>query len=196
MLICAGDSIVQFPICWLPILPPLHPPTTVAMPAHVTFLASLAALAAVGTTVSAHSNMILPLPTWPVSWSTNSFSGTIEGDTYLPVPDGMSYSTDPYDNTLAYWTAFNESSYTSLKDLVTQTQVLQTDATFGTATAECGFSLANGTARDLPEYVEWNQLTSSHEGPCEVWCDDVLAFENWNCAYTYTTDPALLSYDA
>ncbi|RLN53051.1 hypothetical protein BBJ29_007165 [Phytophthora kernoviae] len=138
--------------------------------------------------------MILPLPTWPVSWSTNSFAATIEGDTYLPVPDGMSYSTDPYDNTEAYWTAFNKSSYTSLKDLITKTAEVQTMATFGTATLECGFSLANGTARDLPEEVEWSQLTSSHEGPCEVWCDDTLVFEDWNCALDYTSDPAKLPF--
>ncbi|KAG2774232.1 hypothetical protein PC129_g21330 [Phytophthora cactorum] len=157
----------------------------------------LAILAAVCLTASvrAHSNMILPLPTWPVSWSTNSPSGLIDGDTYLPVPDGMSYTTDPYDNTEAYWTAFNASNYTSLLELAKETQVLQTMATFGTATAECGFSLVNGTARDLPAEVEWNQLTSSHEGPCEVWCDDTRVFEDWNCALDYTSDPAKLPYD-
>ncbi|KAG7388671.1 hypothetical protein PHYPSEUDO_011998 [Phytophthora pseudosyringae] len=157
-------------------------------------LAILAA-ASLAIAVRGHSNMILPLPTWPVSWSTNSPSGLIEGDTYLPVPDGMSYTTDPYDNTEAYWTAFNASNYTSLLEFAKETQVLQTMATFGTATAECGFSLANGTARDLPAEVEWNQLTSSHEGPCEVWCDDTLVFEDSNCALDYTSDPAKLPYD-
>ncbi|OWZ22903.1 hypothetical protein PHMEG_0002328 [Phytophthora megakarya] len=156
---------------------------------------SLLAVAGLTASVNAHSNMILPLPTWPVSWSTNSPSGLIEGDTYLPVPDGMSYSTDPADNTEAYWTAFNSSNYTSLLEFAKETQVLQTMATFGTATAECGFSLANGTARALPAEVEWNQLTSSHEGPCEVWCDDTLVFEDWNCAVDYTSDPAKLPYD-
>ncbi|KAF4316200.1 hypothetical protein BBO99_00008179 [Phytophthora kernoviae] len=158
---------------------------------------NLAFLTAAGLTasVNAHSYMILPLPTWPVSWGTNSPSGTIEGEDYLPVPDGLSYSTDPYDNTVAYWTAFNASNYTSLLEFAKETQVLQTMATFGAATAECGFSLTNGTARDLPAEVEWNQLTSSHEGPCEVWCDDTLVFEDWNCALDYTSDPAKLPYD-
>ncbi|KAG6618748.1 uncharacterized protein IUM83_01151 [Phytophthora cinnamomi] len=115
----------------------------------------------------AHSNMILPLPTWPVGWSTNSFAATIEGDKYLPVPEGMSYSTDPADNTKAYWTAFNSSSYKSLKDLIEKTGEVQTQSPFGTATLECGYSLVNGTARDLPKEVEWNQFTASHQGPCE-----------------------------
>ncbi|KAK1935699.1 hypothetical protein P3T76_010394 [Phytophthora citrophthora] len=147
------------------------------------------------THANAHSNMILPLPTWSVGWSTNSFAATIQGDTYLPIPDGMSYSTDPADNTEAYWTAFNKSTYTTLKDLIDKTGEVQTQSPFGTATLECGFSLANGTARDLPDEVEWNQLTSSHEGPCEVWCDDILVFEDSNCAVDYTSDPAKLPYD-
>jgi hypothetical protein len=160
-------------------------------------VATLAALAAatLAAQANAHSNMILPLPTWSVGWSTNSFAATIEGDTYLPVPDGMSYSTDPADNTEAYWTAFNASTYTSLKDLVDKTAEVQTQSPFGTATLECGYSLSNGTARDLPEEVEWNQLTSSHQGPCEVWCDHTLVFEDWNCAVDYTSDPAKLPYD-
>ncbi|RLN58222.1 hypothetical protein BBJ29_005905 [Phytophthora kernoviae] len=159
---------------------------------------SFAALVAVVTVAhaNAHSYMINPMPTWPVSWSTNNFAATIAGQTYLPCPDGMSYSTAPELNTEAYWTAFNESSYTSLKDLVDQTGEVQTLSPFGTATLECGFSLANGTARDLPsQYVEWNQLTEGHDGPCEVWCDDVLAFQDDNCAVNYPESPSQWPYD-
>ncbi|POM61863.1 hypothetical protein PHPALM_29057 [Phytophthora palmivora] len=161
---------------------------------------SYAALVVVATTltlrVDAHSYMIDPMPTWPVSWATNNFAATIAGQTYLPCPDGMSYSTAPELNTEAYWTAFNESTYTSLKDLVDKTGEVQTLSPFGTATLECGFSLANGTARDLPsEYVEWNQLTEGHDGPCEVWCDDVLAFEDDNCAVNYPDSPSQWPYD-
>jgi hypothetical protein len=158
--------------------------------------AVLVVAATVALRVDAHSYMIDPMPTWPVSWATNNFAATIAGQTYLPVPDGMSYSTAPELNTEAYWTAFNESSYTSLKDLVDQTGEVQTLSPFGTATLECGFSLANGTARDLPaEYVEWNQLTEGHDGPCEVWCDDVLAFEDDNCAVNYPDSPSQWPYD-
>ncbi|RLN78511.1 hypothetical protein BBO99_00005924 [Phytophthora kernoviae] len=159
---------------------------------------SFAALVAVVTVAhaNAHSYMVDPMPTWPVSWSTNNFAATIAGQTYLPCPDGMSYSTAPELNTEAYWTAFNESSYTSLKDLVDQTGEVQTLSPFGTATLECGFSLANGTARDLPsQYVEWNQLTEGHDGPCEVWCDDVLAFQDDNCAVNYPESPSQWPYD-
>ncbi|KAL3670750.1 hypothetical protein V7S43_003938 [Phytophthora oleae] len=158
--------------------------------------AALVVAATLALHVDAHSYMIDPMPTWPVSWSTNNFAATIAGQTYLPCPDGMSYSTAPELNTEAYWTAFNESTYTSLKDLVDKTGEVQTLSPFGTATLECGFSLTNGTARDLPsEYVEWNQLTEGHDGPCEVWCDDVLAFEDDNCAVNYPETPSQWPYD-
>ncbi|GMF43314.1 unnamed protein product [Phytophthora fragariaefolia] len=156
---------------------------------------ALLAVATLAEHANAHSNMILPLPTWTVGWSTNSFAATVEGDKYLPVPDGMSYSTTPADNTKAYWAAFNSSSYKSLKELITKTGDVQTQSPFGTATLECDYSLVNGTARDLPGKVEWNQFTSSHEGPCEVWCDDTLVFEDWNCAVDYTSNPVKLPYN-
>ncbi|KAF1779264.1 hypothetical protein GQ600_19102 [Phytophthora cactorum] len=133
------------------------------------FAAFVVAAATLVLYVDAHSYMIDPMPTWPVSWATNNFAATIAGQTYLPVPDGMSYSTAPELNTEAYWTAFNESSYTSLKDLVDKTAEVETLSPFGTAIG----------------YVEWNQLTEGHDGPCEVWCDDALAFEDDNCAVNY-----------
>ncbi|KAL4145336.1 hypothetical protein PRNP1_013008 [Phytophthora ramorum] len=133
---------------------------------------SFAALAFTAATlalhVDAHSYMIDPMPTWPVSWATNNFAATIAGQTYLPCPDGMSYSTAPELNTEAYWTAFNESAYTSLKDLVDKTGELQTLSPFGTATLECGFSLANGTVRDLPS----DHIEDSECGSLDMAADD------------------------
>lgn len=72
------------------------------------FAALVIATANLALRVDAHSHMIDPMPTWPVSWATNNFAATIAGQTYLPCPDGMSYSTAPELNTEAYWTAFNE----------------------------------------------------------------------------------------
>ncbi|POM60289.1 hypothetical protein PHPALM_30874 [Phytophthora palmivora] len=108
----------------------------------------------------------------------------------LPVPSGMSYTTDSASNTKAYWTAFNASKYKSLKELAWDAQTL-----VGSATNECGFSLVDGTPRDLPDEVQWDFFTASHQGPCEVWCDDTLVFENWNCAVDYPETPANLPYD-
>lgn len=149
------------------------------------------AVAVLAATTEAHNKMTLPLPTWPDGfYSQNSPSGTIDPTDVLPVPSGMSYNTDPASNTKAYWTAFNTSTYKSLKELAWDAQTLK-----GSATKECGFSLVDGTARDLPDEVQWDFFTASHEGPCEVWCDDTLVFENWNSAVDYPETPANLPYD-
>ncbi|RLN37588.1 hypothetical protein BBJ28_00019512 [Nothophytophthora sp. Chile5] len=149
------------------------------------------ALAVLAATTEAHNKMTLPLPTWPDGfYNQNSPSGTITPDDVLPVPSGMSYNTDSASNTEAYWTAFNASTYTSLKELAWDAQVLESGAS-----NECGFSLVDGTARDLPDEVQWDFFTASHQGPCEVWCDDTLVFEDWNCAVDYTETPANLPYD-
>ncbi|KAH7460090.1 uncharacterized protein KRP23_14906 [Phytophthora ramorum] len=91
----------------------------------------------------AHSYMTDPMPTWSVGYPTTNYAGLIDGQDYLPCPDGMSYGGTPEGNTDAYWTAFNASKYTSLKNLADKTMVLQSLNPFGKATAECGFSLPN-----------------------------------------------------
>lgn len=149
---------------------------------------TLLALASMAASAQAHSYMILPLPTWS-SYATNSPSGNIDADTALTVPTGQSFYTSPSANTIAFTQAFDASKYETLREFVYATQVLETDAT-----ALCGFSVV-GTKQELPEYVEWNQLTTSHEGPCEVWCDDTRVFHDTDCAANYTSDPALLPYD-
>ncbi|EGZ08732.1 hypothetical protein PHYSODRAFT_374025, partial [Phytophthora sojae] len=159
------------------------------------FAALAVAASVLAAGANAHSYMTDPMPTWSVGYPTTNYAGLIDGQDYLPVPDGMSYGGTPEGNTEAYWTAFNASKYTSLKDLADKTMVLQSLSPFGKATAECGFSLANGTARDLPAQVEWKDFGYSHQGPCEVWCDDKLAFEDDNCALHYPEVPAKLPYD-
>ncbi|KAE9061381.1 hypothetical protein PF005_g30700 [Phytophthora fragariae] len=73
---------------------------------------------------------------------------------------------------------------------------VQHDSLYGTATIECGFSWTNGTARDLlPDEVQWDKLTTGHDGPCEIWCDETLVFSDQNCAVNYPDSPASFSYD-
>ncbi|KAG3094974.1 hypothetical protein PI124_g21302 [Phytophthora idaei] len=48
--------------------------------------------------------------------------------------------------------------------------------------------------------VEWSHsdtegFTPSHEGPCEVWCDDVRTFQDDDCAAHYTMVPAGMPFD-
>ncbi|KAF4036419.1 hypothetical protein GN244_ATG11529 [Phytophthora infestans] len=152
-------------------------------------------LAAMAASSDAHSKMSLPKPTWIYEDGTNSPAGTVDSSSVLPVPDGMGYEGDPLSNTEAYWTAFKASKYTSLKELVWKNEVVSTDSLYGTATIECGFSWTNGTARDLPDEVQWDKLTTGHDGPCEIWCDDTLVFADQNCAVNYPDSPASFPYD-
>ncbi|KAL4145341.1 hypothetical protein PRNP1_013013 [Phytophthora ramorum] len=153
------------------------------------------AVALMAASADAHSKMSLPKPTWIYEGGTNSPAGTIDSSNVLPAPDGMGYEGDPLSNNEAYWTAFNASKYTSLKELVWKNEVVNTDSIYGTATIECGFSWTNGTARDLPDEVQWDKLTTGHDGPCEIWCDDTLAFSDQNCAVNYPDTPASFPYD-
>ncbi|CAH0476938.1 unnamed protein product [Peronospora belbahrii] len=143
------------------------------------------------STAEAHNKMTLPLPTWPNGfYSQNSPSGTIDPTDVLPVQEGMSYGTDPLSNTKAFWSAFNASSFKTLRGFLHKTQTLVSGAS-----KECGFSVVDGTPRDLPDMVQWDFFTSSHGGPLAVYCDDTLVAESWNAAYEYPKTPANVPYE-
>lgn len=62
---------------------------------------------------------------------------------------------------------------------------------------------------DLSKSIDANQLKTfewrnneeqkgfipSHEGPCEIWIDDTLIFNNTNCAKAYTSYPVVIPID-
>ncbi|CEG38506.1 uncharacterized protein PHALS_08575 [Plasmopara halstedii] len=155
------------------------------------FKTSALTFAVLAALTEAHNKMAVPLPTWPAGfYAQNSPSGTINPEKVLPVPSGMSYTTNSASNTKAYWTAFNSSKFKTLKELAWESQTLVDNAS-----KECGFSVVDGTPQVLPDMVQWDFFTGSHQGPCEVWCDDILAFTNWNCAVDYPQTPANLPYD-
>ncbi|KAE9176963.1 hypothetical protein PF004_g25906 [Phytophthora fragariae] len=115
--------------------------------------------------------------------SASGFSGT--------------FNAAPADNTAAFTKAFESSSYSSLKDLINDKATI----TVSDATLTCGACDPDESAQPLPDtYVEWAHsdsegFTASHEGPCEVWCDDVRVFHDDDCAADYTSAPAKLQYE-
>uniref|UniRef100_M4BZA2 Uncharacterized protein n=1 Tax=Hyaloperonospora arabidopsidis (strain Emoy2) TaxID=559515 RepID=M4BZA2_HYAAE len=135
--------------------------------------------------------MLLPLPTWPKDfYAQNNPCAFVDPAKVLPVPTGLSYTYDPASNTKAFWTAFNASSFKSIKQLIYKGQKLEPGSS-----AECGFSLVDGTPRDLPDQIQWDFFTASHEGPFEVYCDDKLVFKDWNAAIDFPEHPANTPYD-
>ncbi|KAG7384705.1 hypothetical protein PHYBOEH_009345 [Phytophthora boehmeriae] len=165
------------------------------MVASTTSFSAMLAMATLVAGVYGHGYMTEPAVTFLSSSTDNTqFIATIESSA-----SGFSgtFSGSPADNTAAFTTAFDSSKYTSLKELINDlATVTVTDATL-----TCGSCDPDETAQPLPEkYVEWSHsstegFTSSHEGPCEVWCDDVRVFQDNDCAADYTSAPAELPYD-
>ncbi|GMG14868.1 unnamed protein product [Phytophthora fragariaefolia] len=107
-----------------------------------------------------------------------------------------SFSGSPAENTAAFSVAFNSSKYTSLKEFVTDLgQIVASGANI-----EC-LTDPNETPQSLPNELEWTHsgtegFTSSHEGPCEAWCDSTRVFQDTDCAEHFTTTaPAKMPYN-
>ncbi|KAH7460082.1 uncharacterized protein KRP23_14898 [Phytophthora ramorum] len=158
------------------------------------FSAMLAMLAALAATANAHGYLSDPAVTFLTTNDPTQFIATIEA-----TASGFSgtFNGAPADNTAAFTTAFESSSYSSLKEFIDDKATI----TVTDATLTCGACDPDETAQPLPEtYVEWAHsdsegFTASHEGPCEVWCDDVRVFQDDDCAADFTTAPAQLPYD-
>ncbi|ETK81732.1 hypothetical protein F441_13048 [Phytophthora nicotianae CJ01A1] len=115
--------------------------------------------------------------------SDSGFSGTFNGA--------------PKDNVAAFTKAFKSSKYKSLKEYVTDKAKIIVSG----ATLTCGSCDPKQEPQPMPKStVEWSHsdsegFTPSHEGPCEVWCDDVRTFQDDDCAAHYTMVPAEMPFD-
>lgn len=105
-------------------------------------------------------------------------------------PSG-SFSGSPADNVASFITNFADGKYSNIKTLITDNQVLQSGAT-----ATCGFSDPSRNKHTLGTSVWWGKNTdltgegfvTSHEGPCEIWCDDTMVVQTMDCVTTYNKD--------
>ncbi|KAK1935701.1 hypothetical protein P3T76_010396 [Phytophthora citrophthora] len=143
--------------------------------------------------VQAHGYLGQPAVTFSNDVDKTQFVATIESSA-----SGFSgsFSGSPAANTEAFWAAFNSSKYSSIKDFVTDMGQIVANG----ATIECGLTDPNETPQPLPAELEWTHsdtegFTSSHEGPCEAWCDDTQVFQDTDCAAHFTTAPAKMPYD-
>ncbi|KAJ0398789.1 hypothetical protein P43SY_007402 [Pythium insidiosum] len=126
-----------------------------------------------------------------------AYTGTIDGPSVLPAPPGMTYSHGPSESVKAFTAAFGNSSFKSLRDFVMKHLTLE--ASKGIS-KQCGRTRRQRQAQPLPDMLVWQNgpgegFTASHEGPCEVWCDDERVFQDANCAKSHQEIPAKLPYD-
>ncbi|KAH9099214.1 hypothetical protein LEN26_016216 [Aphanomyces euteiches] len=134
-------------------------------------------LLALTSTALGHGYLNNPMPTFFSQYpDITAFCGTMDGPSVLP---GDQYNTSPEDNTKAFTSHFKASSYKTLKDLV-----VAHDGGCG----QCGHTDASGKPQELPAdgNVYWHHgqegFTPSHQGPCEVWCDNTRVYQDDNCA--------------
>ncbi|TMW59714.1 hypothetical protein Poli38472_004783 [Pythium oligandrum] len=158
----------------------------------------IAAAAVSAPLVHGHGYMGLPKVTFVGNGDPTEFATTINGYKALPYTLPLTgsfptkdsvYSTDPTSNTKYYTQAIEASQYKSLREFI-----LSQAPNVG-----CGKTkLAD--KQPLPDAVEWTHgasegFTPSHEGPCEVWCDDEMVFHDDNCSKNYPSAPAKLPYE-
>ncbi|KAG7384703.1 hypothetical protein PHYBOEH_009343 [Phytophthora boehmeriae] len=145
-------------------------------------------------TVKGHGSMSVPKVEFTFNGDTTQYMATIEA-----ADSGFSgqFNAAPKDNTDNFNKGIAASKYKSLKEfMMDKAKVTSPDFTL-----ECGYTNPKETPQPLPEtYVEWSHgsgegFTASHEGPCEVWCDDTRVFQDDNCPANFPTAPAKLPYD-
>ncbi|CAK4621892.1 unnamed protein product [Aphanomyces euteiches] len=139
-------------------------------------------LLAAAVTVHGHGGLVSPTVTWnnPNS-DTSQFCGTLDGPSILP---GSAYNTSPGENTNAFTRNMKASAFKTIRDLIKAKD---------TSCGACGITNPNGTPQQLPAdgTIHWAHgaegFLNSHEGPCEVWCDETRVFHDDNCAKNVPT---------
>ncbi|CAK4400089.1 unnamed protein product, partial [Aphanomyces euteiches] len=128
-------------------------------------------------TVFGHGCLTAPKPTYINPYGDpTAFCGTVNGPKLYPnEPEG--FNRGPEDNVNAFLPHLHRD-YTSLKDFADKTD---------SACGECGITKFDA-ATPLPSdgIIKWRNgqegWVSSHEGPCEFWCDSTLVYYDDNCA--------------
>ncbi|OWZ06084.1 hypothetical protein PHMEG_00021711 [Phytophthora megakarya] len=155
---------------------------------------AIMASAMLASTVEGHGYMSVPKVEFTFNGDTTQYMGQIDSS-----KSGFTgnFGQSPTDNTANFNKAFSASKYSSLKEFMLDKLTL-TSPDF---TKECGYTNPKGAAQPVPaKFVEWSHgsgegFTASHEGPCEVWCDETRVFQDDNCPKNFPTAPAKLPYD-
>ncbi|EGZ08739.1 hypothetical protein PHYSODRAFT_525490 [Phytophthora sojae] len=145
--------------------------------------------------VNAHGWLTKPAATFDSAAGDKSqFIATIEASS-----SGFkgTFNTAPADNVASFTKAFEASKYKSLKEFIDD----KAKITVTGATLTCGIAEPDAAAQPVPAKLEWSHsdsegFTSSHEGPCEAWCDDTRVFNDENCAANFKTAPAEMPYES
>ncbi|KAG6578150.1 uncharacterized protein IUM83_10388 [Phytophthora cinnamomi] len=146
------------------------------------------------SSVDAHGTLIKPALTFTGTGYGGNFQSLIPMNSLTP-PSGETFTNYPdySKNAAAFARALESSEYKSLKEFTYSKQDMSKGRFNMPKTAECGFTDPTGGAvQPLPDMVEWSGGQMIHDGPCEIWCGDVVVMPfmaNCRTAYPYGKFP-------
>lgn len=142
---------------------------------QLTVAAAVAAAACFTASVNAHGYMLIP---------ESQFTGTATSSWIVQIDP--TWSSDDWDGntdqSVETWETLSaENGVTDLRTLL--------DGDTSLYGAECGYTDPDGTAQPIPSTSTATfSRAIQHVGPCEIWLDDTLAFNDTNCYADYGND--------
>lgn len=153
-------------------------------------LALIAAGAVILPAVRGHGYISDPAAQWVDGYATNGYGSTVDNEIW------GTYDNSVYGYGVAATVAFFEdqfpdSGYDSLGQFIIANQVLYDDS----VDEQCGYTVYDDSARSTLPSTNLTYTGFTHQGPCEVWCDDTKVLFEYDCSATYPDIPAGMPYD-
>uniref|UniRef100_K3W977 Chitin-binding type-4 domain-containing protein n=1 Tax=Globisporangium ultimum (strain ATCC 200006 / CBS 805.95 / DAOM BR144) TaxID=431595 RepID=K3W977_GLOUD len=155
------------------------------------FSAVAVAVASMAASVNAHGFLVDPPPDFLPGIDITAYTSTIIGTSLYP--DGI-FNTYPEGNVNSFVAHFkNDTRYKNIRDMIVKEQKV-----ISGASEDCGYTdITKSKHKINGSSVYWGRndaanregFVDSHEGPCEVWCDDNMVQTNMNCVRAYPNKP-------
>lgn len=137
--------------------------------------------------VDAHGFMTKPEAVYKDQSTKTTYIYRVDGNKIFP---GIKWNDSPRANTNELIKKMNDGSFPPLKMFMDK---YITGCPFNDLSSTVDVSNLN--------YFQWQNdeerqgFVPSHEGPCEIWFDNNLIFQNNNCREAYTDYPAVIPLD-
>ena len=140
--------------------------------------------------VSAHGYLSNP-PAQFRDYSTKTSFNGITTESADPAFAGLKWNDNPDNNVKTFTEAFKHTKFTSLKNM------------FDLSKIDCGNSRVDISPVDVSKMsnMSWQNdeykegFINSHSGPCELWLDDTMVFQDNDCRTAYPKYPAVIPID-
>ncbi|CEG47774.1 uncharacterized protein PHALS_05110 [Plasmopara halstedii] len=141
--------------------------------------------------VKSHGYLSFPAAVYRDPYTATSFVTTITESINIRSFGNRKWNDTPERNAAMFATAFHNSSYSSLREMLDP------------VVSDCGntredvapVNVTNAKELLWQNDEEHRGFVDSHHGPCEVWIDNHRALFNDDCRATFTSYPAHLPID-